>query len=139
MPVMTVAAAATLIYSTCKFISHYQQQQQQKQFKVAIKDIPSPKGGYPYIGHMWSLGPLPGKTMSEWHRELGPIIKLKMGIRTFIVVDDPELAHKIFVTHGAATSYRPYTTYSYKYFSNGARYKSLFVRDSIFRLSPHLH
>ncbi|CAO3651624.1 unnamed protein product [Mucor fragilis] len=117
LPVVTVAAAATLIYSTCKFISYKQQQQQ----ITAVKEIPSPKCGYPYVGHMWSFGPLPGKTVSEWHRELGPIIKLKMGRRSWIVVEDPELAHKIFVTHGADTSYRPYTTYSSKYFSNGAR------------------
>ncbi|KAK4514192.1 uncharacterized protein ATC70_001779 [Mucor velutinosus] len=98
LPVITVATAATLIYTTCKFISHKQQQKQ----NTAVKEIPSPKCGYPYIGHMWSFGPLPGKTL-------------------WIVVDDPELAHKIFVTHGADTSYRPYTTYSSKYFSNGAR------------------
>ncbi|CEP19556.1 hypothetical protein [Parasitella parasitica] len=70
---------------------------------------------------MWSFGPLPGRTVSEWHRELGPIIKLQMGRRTWIVVDDPVLAHKIFVTHGADTSYRAYGTYADKYFSNGAR------------------
>ena len=113
LPIVTIAVAATLVFSTCKFISY-------KKSKNG-KEIPSPSCGYPYIGHMWSFGPLPGRTVSKWHQELGPIIKLKMGCRIWIVLDDPILAHKIFVTHGVDTSYRPYSTYSNKYFSNGGR------------------
>jgi hypothetical protein len=79
--------------------------------------VSMPGSCYPYVGHMFSMGELPGKTVSKWHRELGPLIKIKMGCQYWTIVDDPFLAHKIFVTHGANTSFRPYSTYSYEYYS----------------------
>lgn len=82
------------------------------------KEIPVPSSAYPYIGHLLSLGRLPSKNISEWHREFGPIIKLFMGAQTWISVDDPILAHKIFVTHGIETSYRPHSTYAYYHYSS---------------------
>jgi hypothetical protein len=60
-----------------------------------------PDCSYFYIGHVFSLGEIPGKTVEEWHNKLGPIIKLYMGVQTWIVVADPILSHKIFVTNGA--------------------------------------
>ncbi|KAI7889067.1 cytochrome P450 [Mucor mucedo] len=80
-------------------------------------DIPVPDSAFPYIGHLLSLGSLPSETISKWHEKYGPIIKMYMGAQTWISVDDPILAHKIFVTHGVETSYRPHSTYAYYYYS----------------------
>lgn len=80
-------------------------------------NIPVPDSAYPYIGHLLSLGKLPSRRISEWHKKFGPIIKLFLGAQTWISVDDPVLAHKIFVTHGIETSYRPHSTFAYYYYS----------------------
>ncbi|KAI9487029.1 MAG: cytochrome P450 [Benjaminiella poitrasii] len=40
-----------------------------------------------------------------------------MGRKTWIMVSDPILAHKIFVSRGAETSYRPHSIFSYEYYS----------------------
>ncbi|GAA5798502.1 hypothetical protein HPULCUR_003906 [Helicostylum pulchrum] len=104
-PIVSITAAASIFYSTYQiFLS---------QKKVASKKIPIPGSSYPYVGHMLSLGKLPGKTVAKWHEELGPIIKLRMGVQNWIMVNDPILAHKIFVVKGAETSHRPQNTYAH--------------------------
>jgi hypothetical protein len=107
--VISIAAATTLLYSSYQLITN--------NTKQGIREIPVPGSSYPYVGHMMSLGELPGQTLTKWHKELGPILKLKMGRQTWITVDDPVLAHKIFVTHGSETSYRPHSYYCYELFS----------------------
>ncbi|KAI7866128.1 cytochrome P450 [Spinellus fusiger] len=54
--------------------------------------IPTPKGKYPYLGHI---------------PHLGPILHIKMGIQDFIFVSDPDIAHEIFNINGSITSLRP--------------------------------
>lgn len=49
------------------------------------------------------------KTIHEWHKKLGPTIKLYMGTETWIFIADPVLAHKVLVTHATATSFRPHS------------------------------
>jgi hypothetical protein len=82
-----------------------------------IKEIPMPGSRYPYVGHLMSLGELPARTITKWHEELGPIIKLQMGHQVWISVNCPALAHKIFATYGTETSYRPYTVFTQDYHS----------------------
>jgi hypothetical protein len=113
---ISIAAATTLLYSSYQMISNSHQKKRQ-----GIKEIPVPGSAYPYVGHLMSLGNLPGKKISEWHRELGHIIKLRMGVKTWILVDDPVLAQKIFVTHGAQSSFRPYGVYTHEVYSMGAK------------------
>jgi hypothetical protein len=114
--VIGIAAATSLLYS-----SYHMLHRQKRAHKQGIKEIPVPGSAYPYVGHILSLGALPGKKISEWHRELGPIIKLQMGVKTWVLVDDPVLAHKIFVTHGTQTSFRPYGKYIHDYYSMGCK------------------
>jgi hypothetical protein len=114
--VIGIAAAATLLYSSyCLFFNKY------PKTKQGIKEIPMPGSAYPYVGHMMSLGELPGTTVAEWHEKLGPILKLKMGRQTWITVNDPALAHKIFVSHGAETSARPYSVFFHDHYSKGGK------------------
>jgi hypothetical protein len=110
--VISIAAATTLLYSSYRLITN-----KKTDTKQAVKEIPVPGSCYPYVGHMMSLGELPGQTLTKWHKELGPIMKLKMGRQTWITVDDPVLAHKIFVTRGSETSYRPHSYFCYELFS----------------------
>jgi hypothetical protein len=115
MPIVSIATATTVLFASYKMISS--SNHKRKMREQGLKKIPIPGSCYPYVGHMLSMGELPGKVVSKWHRELGPIINVKMGCQDWVIVDDPFLAHKIFVTNGADTSFRPYTTYSYEYYS----------------------
>ncbi|KAL9555452.1 hypothetical protein PS6_002840 [Mucor atramentarius] len=81
---------------------------------------------------MLALGDTPSKKLIEWHKALGPIIKIHMGKQIWVLVDDPELAHKIFVTHGTETSFRPYSTYASEHYS--FRGKTVIQQKSICRL-----
>lgn len=104
-------AVSLLLFSTYKLTRNINQIK-------GIKEIPEHSSGYPYIGHLFSLGELPGVTIAKWHEELGPIIRIRMGVQNWISISDPILAHKIFVQHGNTTSCRPYGTYSYKHYSD---------------------
>lgn len=105
LPIVSITAAVSIFYTSYQIFF--------SQKRVASKKIPVPGSSYPYVGHMLSLGDLPGKTVAKWHEELGPIIKLRMGVQNWIMVNDPILAHKIFVVRGAETSHRPYNTYAH--------------------------
>lgn len=110
-----IAVASSLLYTSYKVFANTNKK------KEGIREIPVPSSSYPIVGHMFSLGESPGETISKWHADLGPIIKLKMGAQTWVIVDDPALAQKIFVTHGAQTSYRVESIYAYKHYSMGGK------------------
>ncbi|KAI8100202.1 cytochrome P450 [Halteromyces radiatus] len=88
--------------------------------KKRFKDIPTPKQRWPIVGHLLSLGQLPGYTVAKWSKELGHIIQLKMGVQTWFAISDPVLAQEIFMTHGVATSDRSLHTF-FDYYSHGGR------------------
>jgi hypothetical protein len=115
LPMIGVAVATTaILYSSYKLIFNNNNNRKKNQ---GFKDIPIPGSNYPLVGHMMSLGELPGYVISKWHQELGPIIQLHMGCQTWIVIDCPSLAHKVLVTCGAETSYRPHSVYTDEYYS----------------------
>lgn len=115
VPIVSIAAAATLLYASFKLIST--SSSSNKKNKQGFKEIPVPGSAYPCVGHILSLGELPGNKVSKWHKELGPIIRLRMGVQTWITVDDPILAHKIFVSQGVESSHRPEPIYGYNHYS----------------------
>ncbi|KAG1559465.1 hypothetical protein G6F49_003565 [Rhizopus delemar] len=83
-----------------------------KEFKtLGAKEIPTPKGEYFYLGHLPLLGKYPSLKVTEWHRELGPIFRIKAGVQNWVFIGDPEAAHEIFVSKGSISSGRPYLTY----------------------------
>jgi hypothetical protein len=113
LPIVSIAAATTLLYASYKLFGS----SSNKKSKQGFKEIPVPGSAYPYVGHIFSMGELPGKKVSEWHKELGPIIRLRMGVQTWIMVDEPTLAHKIFVSQGVETSHRPESVYGFHHYS----------------------
>ncbi|KAI7852865.1 cytochrome P450 [Circinella umbellata] len=73
----------------------------------AFDGIPTPKGARPIIGHILSLGSdLPG-TFHTWHKELGPVFRIKLGSKDFIVISIPALTQDLLSTNGKYTSNRP--------------------------------
>ncbi|KAI7871261.1 cytochrome P450 [Spinellus fusiger] len=69
--------------------------------------IPMPKGKYPYIDHLPLLGENSFLKMHEWHKELGPILHIKMGVQDFVFISDPIIAHEVFNVNGNITTLRP--------------------------------
>ncbi|KAI7871296.1 cytochrome P450 [Spinellus fusiger] len=69
--------------------------------------IPTPKGKYPCLGHLPLLGKNMFLQMHKWHKELGPILHIKMGVQDFIFISDPIIAHEVFNVNGSITTSRP--------------------------------
>lgn len=111
LPVVSIASAASIFFASYRFFSSDQE------IKTKYKKIPMPGSNYPYVGHIWSLGELPGMTIMKWHNELGPLINLKMGVKNWVLVDDPILAQKIFVSNGVKTSFRSRNVFTYDHYS----------------------
>ncbi|KAI9264097.1 cytochrome P450 [Phascolomyces articulosus] len=97
-----VAAGIWLLLSSLKHISNP---------KIDLKTIPSPKGAYPYFGHLPLLGEIPSLQFSKWHKELGPLISVKMGVKQWISISDANLAHQILGIDTTVTANRPHTTF----------------------------
>ncbi|KAL0579402.1 hypothetical protein ABG067_008645, partial [Albugo candida] len=76
--IASIVVASSVLYSSYRLISGSNKLK-------GLKDIPEPKSSYPYVGHLLSLGEFPSKTVTQWHKELGPIIKLRMGAQTWIM------------------------------------------------------
>lgn len=103
-----IAFAVGLLYTSYKLV----ELSNSKTIKSS-REIPVPTSSYLVVGHMLSLGEFPGATVHKWHEQLGPIIKLHMGVQTWIMVADPILAQKILVLHGTKSAFRPYSHFSY--------------------------
>ena len=48
---------------------------------------------------------------------LGPLVSVKMGVKQWILVSDPNLAYELFNVNGRYSSERPYSTYMSKYYA----------------------
>ncbi|KAI7865851.1 cytochrome P450 [Spinellus fusiger] len=113
LPLMSAVALVTAAYSVYYIMKKDKNQD--------FSSIPMPKGNYPIVGHIPHLVKSLELKLHEWHKELGPIIHIKMGAKDFIIISDPGLAHKVFVTNGVSTSSRPPHRFSDKYHSHDGR------------------
>ncbi|KAI8143436.1 cytochrome P450 [Fennellomyces sp. T-0311] len=86
--------------------------------KKALDAIPTPKG-YPYIGHILCFDKLHAHKLKEWHDELGPVIRVQMGVQPWIVVSDPKIVYELFVLNSSVASNRPYQVLSSHHYSRG--------------------
>jgi hypothetical protein len=68
-------------------------------------------------GHLLSLGKYPNRVLAQWHKELGPIVLIRMGVVPMVSLSDPQLAQELFVHNGANASKRSTSTFS-RYYSN---------------------
>ncbi|KAI8143828.1 cytochrome P450 [Fennellomyces sp. T-0311] len=89
--------------------------------KSALDLLPTPKGSYPYIGHLLSIDKLLGFKIKEWHDELGPVIRVQMGVQPWICISDPDIVHHLLVTRGAIASNRPHQKFIAEKYSKGER------------------
>ncbi|ORY96170.1 cytochrome P450 [Syncephalastrum racemosum] len=90
-----------------------------KRSKEDFKEIPSAPGSVPYFGHLPRLKDI--FIIPEWQKKCGPLMRVNMGVQQWVFISDPQLAHEIFVTHGAITSDRPYTEFLMDYYARNSR------------------
>ncbi|KAI9262141.1 cytochrome P450 [Phascolomyces articulosus] len=122
-PAFTSAAGATVAVLFA-ILAVYKQQKRiaAGQHQPGTKEIPTPKQQYPFFGHLLSLGPMVSQQITKWHNELGSdIIQVNMGIQKWIMLNDPKLAHDIFVTNGAVASSRPFMAFTYMKYAMGGK------------------
>lgn len=60
------------------------------------------------IGHKLLMGDLPARKVTEWHKELGPILKVKMGTEDWVFISQADMAHNIFTWDENLTSKSPH-------------------------------
>ncbi|KAI9282551.1 cytochrome P450 [Sporodiniella umbellata] len=89
---------------------------------IGSKPIPYPSAiSWPILGHFPSMIISPIQMISKWNKETGPIYKLDMGSQQWTIINDPHLAHEIFVVHGDTTWSRPYHYFSTEVHALGNR------------------
>lgn len=67
-----------------------------------------PPGPYPFpiIGNLLTLGDKPHHSLATLSKRYGPIMSLKLGSKTTIVVSSPDIAKEFFNTHDRSISSR---------------------------------
>lgn len=112
-----IATATALLYT---FI--YIRDSVRKEVKRKIlREIPTPGNSYPFFGNIFGLGRMPDRTIAKWHDDLGPIIKTRLGVKTFISISEPRLAHKVLTSLGSKTSFRYQTDFLLNHYTMGEK------------------
>ncbi|CDH51288.1 cytochrome p450 [Lichtheimia corymbifera JMRC:FSU:9682] len=88
---------------------------------AGLKKIPEPKGAYPYLGHLLSIGDDVGAKFTEWQEQVGPVMQVRLGVVKWIVVSDPVFAYDLFCIKGAVASSRPVNAFVYEYYAMGGK------------------
>ncbi|KAI9486152.1 MAG: cytochrome P450 [Benjaminiella poitrasii] len=105
-----LAAAGLALYCLKRVFSN-DQESQGSLGTTGYDAIPTPKGAVYYLGHIPLMGSMPAHKITEWHRQLGPILRIRMGVQNWVFISDPYIAHDVFVSQGTLTSGRPYLTF----------------------------
>ncbi|KAI9477130.1 cytochrome P450 [Zychaea mexicana] len=124
-PAFVSAASAAAAVALALIIAYKQQKRiAASKHHPEYKEISSPKGRYPLFGHLLSIKPdvSLSQQLTGWHNEFNtPILQLDMGIQKWISLNDPKMAHEIFVTNGAIASSRPIMAFTYKNYALGGK------------------
>lgn len=54
---------------------------------------------------------IPAILLAEQNANMGPILRVNMGCRPWMIISDRNMAHEVFNSNGASTSHRPKHTY----------------------------
>ncbi|XVE57349.1 hypothetical protein DITRI_Ditri04bG0084000 [Diplodiscus trichospermus] len=70
-------------------------------------NLPPGPTGLPFLGSIHRLGPHPNQSLSELAKIHGPIMTLRLGSVTTVVLSSPEMAKQVLQTHAQSFSDRP--------------------------------
>ncbi|KAI9282685.1 cytochrome P450 [Sporodiniella umbellata] len=100
-----------------------------------LQKIPTPEGEYIFLGHLPLIGDQPGLTVTKWHKQLGPIVRVKMGVQDWVFIGDREMAYDIFALNGTKSSGRPLSTFNYHIHSKGDRGLAFIDNNKYWKIS----
>ncbi|KAI9315374.1 cytochrome P450 [Dichotomocladium elegans] len=84
------------------------------------KEVPTAPGWLPIFGHLFSFGKTPIFKMMDWHKKLGPLIRVDFGAQTLVLIGSAVAAQEILSGMGESTASRRTGTFSFEiYASNG--------------------
>lgn len=75
--------------------------------KSGSNRLPPGPLGWPVVGHIFSLGKAPHKTITGLKQQYGPVIWLKLGSLDAMVISSAEVAANFFKNHEATFASRP--------------------------------
>ncbi|KAI9493952.1 cytochrome P450 [Zychaea mexicana] len=88
---------------------------------AGLKEFPLVPGGLPFFGHLFQVPELAALKFDEWHKQYGPVFRINMGGKSWVIIADPDVAHDILKTKGAVTAGRPYNLFMFKYYALGEK------------------
>ncbi|KAF5465292.1 hypothetical protein F2P56_015312 [Juglans regia] len=108
--------------------------------RSAIKYPPGPNG-FPIIGNLFELGDKPHMSLAKLSQIHGPIMSLKLGCITTVVVSSPLMAKEVLQTHDISFSNRtvPDALRSYKHDEFGLPWMPMSSRWRSIRKICNLH
>ncbi|KAI9251494.1 cytochrome P450 [Phascolomyces articulosus] len=107
-PISSIAAAAATAITAVSLWKTAKKIWQKDISLNGYRQIPSPEGVLPYFGHLFQIDKdLPALKFEEWHNKYGPLIRVQMGIRPWIIIGNCLFAHEILMMQGSKTSNRP--------------------------------
>ncbi|RUP44062.1 cytochrome P450 [Jimgerdemannia flammicorona] len=78
---------------------------------TGTQPLPGPTG-IPYFGNLFQLGLLQHLTFTKWAEKYGPIFLITLGVKRWLIISDPNIAHELMVKRGANYSNRDTTVIS---------------------------
>jgi cytochrome P450 len=71
------------------------------------KPLPPGPAGWPILGSISLLGPLPHRDLHKLSQEYGPLFSIRLGSVRMVVVSTSQLAEEVLKTHDQIMSSRP--------------------------------
>ncbi|KAL9228968.1 hypothetical protein vseg_004492 [Gypsophila vaccaria] len=100
MDYYTIILALFAIFATILFLNLFT--------KHAKPKLPPGPNTWPIIGNIHMLGDRPHRSVAELVKSYGPIMSLKLGTITTVVISFPEIAREMFLNHDLALSSRSF-------------------------------
>ncbi|XP_002960493.2 cytochrome P450 703A2 [Selaginella moellendorffii] len=74
------------------------------------RNLPPGPPGWPIIGNLMQLGPLPHRTMAGWCQKYGPLVYCRLGSTPTITASSPQMIRELLWTQDETFASRPRTT-----------------------------
>ncbi|KAG6515252.1 cytochrome P450 71A9-like [Zingiber officinale] len=104
--VSTIFTALLIISFPLLLLFYLRRRQKANKESSSLRLAPGPPG-FPIIGNLHQIGDLPHRSLHQLSLAYGPILRLRLGSVTALVVSSPALARDVFKTNDLALCSRP--------------------------------